>query len=125
MTTVPADQPSLRKPLRLWPGVVAVVLQWLARFGLKAVIPGFKGFALGAQGGLIGAVAVVLWWAFLSRAAWLERLGGLALMIVSLGAAWRLRHESMGPFWLFAYAIPVLCLAFVASAVASRRLADG
>src|SRR4029453_17091528 len=42
-----------------------------------------------------------------------------------LGAAWRLRHESMGPLWFFTYAIPVLCLAFVGSAVAARRLLGG
>jgi outer membrane protein assembly factor BamB len=114
-----------RKPLRVWPGVAAVVLQWLARFGIKAVVPGFKGFAWSAQGGLIGAVAVLLWWLFLSRAAWAERLGGIVLMAAGLGAAWSLRHETMGPFWLFTYAIPVLCLALVAGAVASRRLADG
>src|SRR5881628_1248484 len=125
MTIAQTDTPTPRKPLRLWPGVVAVVLQWLARFGIKAVVPGFKGFSLGAQGGLIGAVAVVVWWAFLSRAAWFERLGAIVLMIVALGATWSLRHESMGPFWLFAYAIPILCLAFVAWAVASRRLAGG
>ena len=125
MTIAQTDKPTPRKPLRLWPGVVAVVLQWLARFGIKAVVPGFKGFALAAQGGLIGAVATVVWWAFLSRAACSERLGAIALMIVTLGATWSLRHESMGPFWLFAYAIPILCLAFVAWAVASRRLAGG
>ncbi len=125
MTIAQTDKPTPRKPLRLWPGVVAVVLQWLARFGIKAVVPGFKGFALAAQGGLIGAVAIVVWWAFLSRVAWSERLGAIALMIVTLGATWSLRHESMGPFWLFAYAIPILCLAFVAWAVASRRLAGG
>jgi outer membrane protein assembly factor BamB len=114
-----------RKPLRLWPGVAAVVLQWLARFGIKAVVPGFRGFAWSAQGGLIGAVAVVVWWVFFSRAAWAERLGAIVLMIAAMGATWGLRHESMGPFWVVAYAIPVLCLAFVVSAVASRRLADG
>ncbi len=115
---------SPRKPLRLWPGVVAVVLQWLARFGIKAVVPGFQGFAWSAQGGLIGAVAVVVWWMFLSRAAWTERLGAMVLMIAAMGATWGLKHESMGPFWLVAYAIPVLCLAFVAWAVASRSLDD-
>ena len=86
MTIAQTDKPTPRKPLRLWPGVVAVVLQWLARFGIKAVVPGFKGFALAAQGGLIGAVAIVVWWAFLSRAARSERLGAIALMIVTLGA---------------------------------------
>jgi hypothetical protein len=125
MSVAQTNERTPRKPLRLWPGVVAVALQWLARFGIKAVVPGFKGFALAAQGGLLGAVAVVVWWAFLSRAAWVERLGGIVLMIVALGATWHLRHESMGPFWLVAYAIPILCLAFVVWAVATRRFADG
>ena len=78
MTVAQTDQPARRKPLRLWPGVVAVVLQWLARFGIKAVVPGFQGFAWSAQGGIIGAVAVIVWWLFFSRAAWAERLGALA-----------------------------------------------
>ena len=114
-----------RKPLRLWPGVVAVVLQWLARFGIKAVVPGFKGFAWSGEGGIIGAVAVILWWLFFSRAAWAERLGAIVLMIAALGVTWILKHESMGPLWLVTYAIPVLCLAFVGWAVATRHLADG
>jgi outer membrane protein assembly factor BamB len=116
---------NARKPLRLWPGVVAVTLQWLARFGIKAVVPGFKGFGWSAQGGILGALAVIVWWLFFSRAAWFDRLGALLLMIAAMGAAWGFRHESMGPFWVVAYAVPVLCLAFVASLVASRRLADG
>jgi outer membrane protein assembly factor BamB len=114
-----------RRPLRVWPGVVAVILLWLARFGIKAVVPGFQGFAWSAQGGILGAAAVILWWLFFSRAPWVDRLGAIALMIAAMAAAWFLRHESMGPFWVIAYALPVLCLAFVASAVASRRLPDG
>ena len=116
---------NIRKPLRVWPGVVAVALQWLARFGIKAVVPGFKGFAWSAEGGIIGALAVVVWWLFFSRAAWAERLGAILLMIAAIGATWILKHESMGPFWVVAYAVPILCLAFVASVVASRHLADG
>jgi outer membrane protein assembly factor BamB len=117
--------PAPRKPLRLWPGVVAVVLLALARFGLKAVIPGFKGFSLGMMWSFGAAAAVVLWWAFLSRAPWLERLGAIVLMAVGLAGAWHLRHESMGPLWLVGYAVPGLCLALVAGAAASRRLPDG
>lgn len=115
---------TTRKPLRVWPGVAAVVLQWLARFGIKTIVPGFKGFAWSAQGGIAGALAVVVWWLFFSRAPWVDRLGGIALMIAAMSATWFLRHESMGPFWVVAYAVPVLCLAFVAAVVASRRLPD-
>jgi outer membrane protein assembly factor BamB len=124
MTTA-TEEPIRRKPLRLWPGVVAVVLLWLARFGLKAAIPGFRGFSLGMMWALGAALAVVLWWMFFSRAPWSERLGAIVLMIVALFGTWRLKHESMGPLWLIGYAVPGLCLALVAGAAASRRLPDG
>jgi outer membrane protein assembly factor BamB len=117
--------PTLQKPLRLWPGVVALVLLWLARFGLKAVIPGFAGFSTGMMWSFGAAAAVVLWWAFFSRVPWLERLCTIVLMIVGLAGTWYLRHESMGPLWLVGYAVPSLCLALVGGAAASRRLPDG
>lgn len=124
--TIAANRASKpRKPLRLWPGVVAVVLVWLFRFGLKAVVPGFEGFRLGMLGSLFCTGAVLLWWLFWSRAAWVERLGALALMIVGLVVAWGFKHESMGPLWLVGYALPILLLAFVGWAVLTRRLADG
>jgi outer membrane protein assembly factor BamB len=116
---------TIRKPLRVWPGVVVVVLQWLARFGIKEVVPGFQGFAMSAMGGIIGVLAVLLWWLFFSRAAWVERLGAIVLMIAAMGATWGLNHESMGPFWAVTVALPVLSLAFVGWAVATRHLPDG
>jgi outer membrane protein assembly factor BamB len=125
MTIAQTGEPTPRKRLRLWPGVVAVVLLWLVRFGLKIVVPGFKGFRLGMMGGLLGALAVVVWWAFFSRARWSERLGAIVLMIAALFATLRINHESMGVLWLVGYGIPVLCLAFVAWAAASRHLSDG
>ena len=122
MAIAQTAEPTLRKPLRVWPGVVAVVLLWLVRFGLKLVLPGFQGFAYGMMGGLACALLVLLWWLFFSRAPWSERLGALALMIVALGTAWRFKDPSMNPVWLIGYAVPVLLLAFVAWAVAARRL---
>ncbi len=113
-----------RPPLRLWPGVAAVAILWLSRFGLKLVIPGFEGFRLGVMGSFAAALAIVLWWLFLSRAHWAERVGAIVLMIAALGAAWGIRHESMGPAWLAAYALPFLFLAFVVWAVATSRLTD-
>jgi outer membrane protein assembly factor BamB len=122
--TPSSEDPVRRKPLRLWPGVVAVILLLLARFGLKAIIPGFSGFSLGMMWALGAALAVVLWWAFFSRVPWSDRLGFIVLMIVALFGTWQLKHESMGPLWLVGYAVPGLCLALVAGAAVSRRLPD-
>jgi outer membrane protein assembly factor BamB len=66
---------------------------------------------------------------FFSRAAWSERLGAIVLMVVAVAATSRLVHESvangMMGFMLFIYAAPVLSLALVASAAASRSLSSG
>src|SRR5216684_528949 len=95
MTTAQTDKPPEQKRLRLWPGVLAVVLQWL----------------------------------FFSRAPWSERVGAIVLMPVALFATSRIVHESiangMMGMMLPIYAIPVLSLALVAWAVASRRLSTG
>ena len=112
------------KPLRLWPGVVLVVLQWLSRFGVKAVIPGINGFGKAVMSSLACTILLIIWWAFFSRARRIERFGGLALIVAVLGATWALRHDSMWLPWLLAYAIPGLSLAFVIWAVATRNLSN-
>ncbi len=127
MTIAQTDEPTLQKPLRLWPGVVIVMLQWLGRFVVPIFVPEATFF--GVMGGLLGGLAIVVWWAFLSRAPRSERWGAIVLMIVALVATWRILHESiatgmMGMMFVV-YAIPVLSLAFVAWAAASRRLSDG
>src|SRR5829696_3115433 len=82
-------------PLRLWPGIVAVLLQWLSRFGLKALVPGIKGFGQAVMGSLAFTLVLIVWWAVFSRARRIERFGGLALMALALGATWLFKHESM------------------------------
>lgn len=120
--------PSMpQKPLRLWPGVVAVVLQWLVRFVVPIVVPGAIGF--GIIGGVVGGLAVLVWWLFFSRALWSERLGAVVLMVLVLSATSRIVHESiangMMGMMLPIFAIPVLSLALVSWAVASRCLSSG
>ena len=121
------DHSTPRKPLRLWPGVLAVVLQWLVMFGLPIVVPEQGGTAV--IGGVVGGLAIVLWWLFFSRAPWLERLGAIVLMVIAVAATTRLVHESvangMMGFMLFLYAVPLLSLALVAWAAASRGLSSG
>ena len=61
-----------RKPLRLWPGVMAAVLLCLARFVIPAVKPDAVFF--GGIGGMVCALAILVWWLFFSRAPWSERI---------------------------------------------------
>src|SRR5690242_9831877 len=82
-----------QKPLRLWPGVAAVSLLWLVRFGLPLILP--EAMIIGMIGELVGGLAVLAWWLFFSRASWAERLGAIALMVVALFATSRLVHESI------------------------------
>ncbi|HEY8232056.1 MAG TPA: hypothetical protein VIJ10_05305, partial [Vicinamibacteria bacterium] len=111
-------------PIRLWPGIVAVAALLVARFGVKAFVPGFAGFSRGMMWSFGAAGAVLLWWLLLSRARWFERLGGIALIAAGLGVAWQLRHESMSLLWLVGYAVPGVCLALVAGAAVARRSPD-
>jgi outer membrane protein assembly factor BamB len=113
-----------QKPLRLWPGIVAVAVQWFFRIIVKALVPGIKGFGYAVMGSLALALVLIVWWAFFSRARRWERLAALALMVGALGVTWLLKHDSMWLPWLFAYAIPILSLAFVVWAVATSRLSN-
>ncbi|MGH9908784.1 MAG: PQQ-binding-like beta-propeller repeat protein [Pyrinomonadaceae bacterium] len=118
------DRPTPRKSLRLWPGVVIVILQWLAWF----VVPlfGTQGLGYGMLGGALFALALIVWWLFFSRAPWVERVGFLVLTVVALIATKRVVHESIAGggmgYLLYVLSIPIMSLALVAWAVGSRRL---
>lgn len=93
MTSAPSDEPTIRKPLRLWPGVVLVALQWLAWFGVALVHPAATPWGMAAA--IYAGLAVILWWLIFSRAPWAERVGALALIVVALAATKRVVHESI------------------------------
>ena len=125
MGVVEAKEPQ--KPLRLWPGVVIVLLQWVARFGAATLSPDFT--AYGVLAGVVGGLALIGWWLFFSRAGWYERLGVLVLMIAAMAATWPFLDVSISTgamgFLFPMLAMPGLCLAFVLWAVASRRMSVG
>ena len=122
----PTDLATPRKALRLWPGVIAVALQWIVMFGVPIIAPEHGGTAIIA--GPTGALVVLLWWLLFSRAAWLERLGAIVLMVVAIAATSRVVHASvangMMGFMVYLYAMPLLSLALVAWATATRGLPD-
>jgi outer membrane protein assembly factor BamB len=127
MTNAQTNEPTSQKPLRLWPGVVVVVLQWLPWLVLPIVAPEALMYAVlaGAAGGLV----IVVWWLFFSRAPWIERVGALVLMPLAVLATLPVVHPSVATGHMGAmlplYSIPLLSLALVAWAAASRRLAGG
>ena len=127
MTLAQTPEPISRKPLRLWPGVVLVILQWLIRFVVPVVKPDAMPYAV--MGGLAFGLAVLVWWLFFSRAPWADRLGFLALMIAGVVAARPILDPSIstGAMGMLFYVlvVPGLCLALVAGAALGRRLSDG
>ena len=122
-TTAPVGESSSNPPLRLWPGVLAVVVQWVLKLGVPIVAPAAAIF--GMLGALALGIVVVLWWLFASRAAWSERLLGVGLMVVSLLVARLFLHESLASLGMgviyFVQAVPLLSLAFVTWAVVTRN----
>lgn len=127
MTEVPVATPSPRKPLRLWPAVVIVAAQWTLRYLVPTFAP--EAYMYAVLGGLAGTLLVLVWWLFLSQAPWAERLGALGLMAVGLFVTPFFIDESiqtgMMGLMFYIHVIPVLSLALVAWAVATRHLADG
>jgi outer membrane protein assembly factor BamB len=128
VTNAHTGEPAPQKPLRLWPGVVVVALQWLAWIVLPLLVPEARlyGVLAGVFG---GGLAVLVWWLFFSRAPWMDRVGALVLMPLAVFVASRTVHKSiangMMGMMLPILAIPVLSLALVIWAVASRRLSIG
>ena len=127
MTLAHADVPTPPRPLRLWPGVVAVALQWLLFWGVPIVMPQQSVLAL--LGAAIGGLAIIVWWLFFSRAPWVERVGAVLLTVPAAMAASRILHPSIATAgmgrMMFIFFVPLLCLALVAAAAAGRRLSTG
>ncbi len=112
--------------LRVWPGVVIVLLQWIARYGVPMFVAGALPFA--AMSGFAGGALVVAWWVLFSRAPWAERLGAVALLAIALAVTQRFLDVSIATagmgFLYWMYAIPLLSLAFVVWAVVARNFSD-
>jgi len=117
--------------LRLWPGVVIAILLAIVRYVLPLVgasteIFGLPTPMLAVMGGMLGGVAIAVWWLFLSRAPWPERLGAIAMIIVALAVTFRIVHPSiaggMMGMMLVVYSVPILALTLVFWAVTTSNL---
>lgn len=117
------------RPLRLWPGLAAVALQWIAWVVVPILDPGPAAGYARPLGAVFGAVVVLVWWAFFSRAPKLDRWIGVGLIVASIAVVGRFVHESLSSGMMsvvFVFnVLPPLCFAFVACAAMTRSLADG
>lgn len=110
--------------LRLWPGVVLVILIGLSAFVAPVLMP--EAGPIGILGPAIGGLLIGLWWLLGSRAPWVERLGAIALAIGAIAATSRLVHISIANagmgYLLPILSIPVAGVALVVWAAATRNL---
>ncbi len=124
LPTSPAA-PTSPPPLRLWPGVLIVALQWLVRFVVPLVFP--EAIAIGVIGGAAGGLLLIGWWLGFSRAGWFDRVAALVVMTGALFVTSRFVHPSLAGgmmgMMLPIFAIPVLSLALIVWAALSGKLA--
>jgi outer membrane protein assembly factor BamB len=120
------NEPTPRKPLRLWPGVATAVLLVLVGYVMPIVTPQYAGYGL--MGAPLLGLIIILWWLLFSRARWYERLAALPLIILAAIVAHKyVVHPSIAGgamgYMTFFLAIPTLTVALVGWAAASRGLA--
>ncbi len=123
MSTIETALATPRKPIRVWPGLIAVALQWIGWFVVPAIFPQAALVAL--LSGVIGGLAIIVWWLLFSRAPWIERIAALVLIVLALIGTKRLVHESIAGgamgMLLYVLAIPVFSMGLVLWAVVSRH----
>jgi outer membrane protein assembly factor BamB len=125
MTAGPLTPPT-GKALRLWPGIAAAIVLVLGRLVVPLFVPAALMF--GVIGSVLCGFAIVVWWAFFSRAPRADRWGGAALMIGALLTTWPLVHVSiatgaMGGLLVMS-ALPTLGVAVVVAALATVGRSD-
>ena len=115
------NEPTPRKPLRLWPGVAAAVLLVLVGYVVPLFEPRYAG--LGMIWALSLRLIVILWWLLFSRARWYERLGAIVLIVAAAMAENYVVHASIAGgaqgYLTYILAIPTLSVALVAWAAAA------
>jgi outer membrane protein assembly factor BamB len=120
----PAGAPARR--LRLWPGVALAVLLVAAKLIAPMVEP--EATPIGVIAGPLLGLAIGIWWAFFSRVPHAERWGALLLIALAMVVTSRLVDVSIATgmmgYMFPVFAIPIIALALVAWAVATRPLSD-
>ncbi len=115
------------RELRMWPGITAVILLILVRFGLPLLAPDWAIY--GFFGGIALGLVTLFWWMFFSRIPHAVRWTAILLLAVALvGTYWILDPSiatgGMGLlYWM--YVIPGVAVGLVLCATAYRSLPIG
>ena len=122
--SVPSAQAqSPYRVLRIWPAALLLVCLW----GLR-VVPGFFGevsmpvMMARFMGPLVVAGLVVLWWLFLSRASWKEKIGGVLGLAAIVTVTTLLADKSVRGFGTMIYAVPWGTTGFGVALIALSRM---
>lgn len=119
--------PSQPRQLRLWPGVVILVLQWAISQAPNWLAPGtFMQFMGLFWGPILGALGLFIWWMFFSRIRWFDRILGLLAIAVTGAITLFLSDPTMRPMpmpmpWTM-NALPTATTAFVVWLLLTRSL---
>ncbi|MCA1629629.1 MAG: PQQ-like beta-propeller repeat protein [Acidobacteria bacterium] len=124
--TTRIDKPTPQKQPRLWPGLLFAALLLLSMFVVPALVPNSIIFAM--LGGVVSALAIVVWWAFFSRTPRIERLAAVVLTVFALVATRLVVHASIagaGMKMMFPiFGVMSASVALVVGLAISRRLPD-
>jgi outer membrane protein assembly factor BamB len=112
--------------LKLRPGIVIVILQWITAWVIPNLFPGPWISTVGVLSGMVCGLALMVWWSFFSRAPRFERWSAIVLWIFALVIASLFTHESIRTagqgVLFFAYAIPISSLGFMVWVASCRKL---
>jgi outer membrane protein assembly factor BamB len=121
-STVSTGSDVVGSPLRLWPGVLLAALLVAVKTILPVIVPETTPIAI--LGGAVLGLAIGIWWMFFSRAPWIERFGGILLIVASLLLTSRFLDVSIATammgYMFTVYAIPIAAVALVAWAVVTK-----
>lgn len=121
-----SGEPVQHKPLRLWPGVTIALITLIIRYIVPEVFSGALYIAV--FGGLLGGLAVIIWWAFLSRAPRIERWLAPVLMAAAFFATAQILDKSIATanvgLMYSMFSIPLSGIVFVVWAAATRSLTN-
>lgn len=106
---------SEEKGIRLWLGIVAIMILLFMKYLLPVINPEL--LLIAVMGGLAGSFIVLIWWIFFSRIPRFERWIGFAFLVITNVGSYFLLHNSVrtgfGGLMFLIYSLPFTSIALV------------